>query len=104
MSGGVGAAHGREHDGRATGVRVLIEYGRKILLYSLILSRQVVILKTSLSRKRGDRSIGGCFLPIRYAAESERKRGGLVGEKPGAQPPLRDYNTVLNIVNSILLC
>jgi len=26
----------------------------------------------------------------------------LIGEKPGAQPPKRHYNTVLNIVNIIL--
>jgi hypothetical protein len=26
----------------------------------------------------------------------------LIGEKPGAQPPKRHYNTLLNIVNIIL--
>src|ERR1700752_2855572 len=102
MSEGVGAAHGRERGERVIGGRARIEFGRNILLYSLILSRQVVIRKTSLSRRRGDRLSAGVFLPCSDAAESESERRELVGDRPSAQPPIPHYNTVFNIVNIIL--
>src|SRR6185436_3230588 len=85
MSGGVGAGPGPERDGRAIDARALIEFGRNRLLYSLVLSRQVVIRKTSLARRRGDRSGGGRFFCLLTMRQKVKESEALVGEKPGAQ-------------------
>jgi hypothetical protein len=101
MSGGVGAADGRGRDERGRGVRALIEFGRKKLLYSLILSRLCCDSEDFAFAKAGRPCVWRVSLPA-CVRQEVKENVALIGEKPGAQPPKRHYNTVLNNVNIIL--